>query len=108
MRSEVMARSANRRRNIACRRRAAALALLSVLIPSDRKRNDPDFLERTTPLRRALLGEWRRPEEPFGMGYTRPPSSTRHKKQRSGQLMTRAPPGRPNHRRLPTKLTKVM
>ncbi|HZO87389.1 MAG TPA: phytanoyl-CoA dioxygenase family protein [Chthonomonadaceae bacterium] len=43
------------------------------LIPSDRKRNDPAFLERTTPLRRALLGEWNRPEEPFGMGYQRPP-----------------------------------
>jgi ectoine hydroxylase-related dioxygenase (phytanoyl-CoA dioxygenase family) len=43
------------------------------LIPSDRKRNDPAFLERTTPLRRALLGEWNRPEEPFGIGYTRPP-----------------------------------
>jgi len=43
------------------------------LIPSDRKRNDPAFLERTTPLRRALLGEWNRPEEPFGMGYAKPP-----------------------------------
>lgn len=43
------------------------------LIPSDRKRNDPDFLKRTTPLRRALLGEWERPEQPFGMGYARPP-----------------------------------
>jgi hypothetical protein len=43
------------------------------LIPSDRSRNDPDFLERTTPLRRALLGEWKRPEEPFGVGYDRPP-----------------------------------
>ena len=43
------------------------------LIPSDRKRNDPAFLERTTPLRRALLGEWGRPEEPFGIGYARPP-----------------------------------
>jgi ectoine hydroxylase-related dioxygenase (phytanoyl-CoA dioxygenase family) len=43
------------------------------LIPSDRKGNDPDFLARTTPLRRALLGEWSRPEEPFGMGYARPP-----------------------------------
>ena len=43
------------------------------LIPSDRMRNDPAFLERTTPLRRALLGEWRRPEEPFGLGYDRPP-----------------------------------
>lgn len=43
------------------------------LIPSDRKSNDPGFLERTTPLRRALLGEWSRPEEPFGIGYARPP-----------------------------------
>jgi len=43
------------------------------LIPSDRKGNDPGFLARTTPLRRALLGEWKRPEEPFGRGYTRPP-----------------------------------
>ena len=43
------------------------------LIPSDRKGNDPEFLARTTPLRRALLGEWKRPEEPFGRGYTRPP-----------------------------------
>jgi ectoine hydroxylase len=43
------------------------------LIPSDRTHNDPAFLERTTPLRRALLGDWKRPEEPFGMGYPRPP-----------------------------------
>lgn len=43
------------------------------LIPSDRKRNDPEFLEQTTPLRRALLGEWKRPDEPFGGGYVRPP-----------------------------------
>lgn len=43
------------------------------LIPSDRKGNDPEFLARTTPLRRALLGEWKRPEEPFGVGYPRPP-----------------------------------
>jgi ectoine hydroxylase-related dioxygenase (phytanoyl-CoA dioxygenase family) len=43
------------------------------LVPSDRKRNDLAFLERTTPLRRALLGEWKRPEEPFGVGYPRPP-----------------------------------
>jgi len=43
------------------------------LIPSDRMRNDPEFLARTTPLRRALLGEWTRPEQPFGMGYPRPP-----------------------------------
>lgn len=43
------------------------------LLPSDRKRNDPEFLARTTPLRRALLGEWGRPEEPFGVGYEAPP-----------------------------------
>jgi len=43
------------------------------LIPSDRKCNDPACLERTTPLRRALLGEWKRPEEPFGSGYSIPP-----------------------------------
>jgi ectoine hydroxylase-related dioxygenase (phytanoyl-CoA dioxygenase family) len=43
------------------------------LITSDRTRNDPAFMERTTPLRRALLGDWRRPEEPFGVGYPRPP-----------------------------------
>jgi ectoine hydroxylase len=43
------------------------------LIPSDRTRNDPAFVERTTPLRRALLGVWQRPEEPFGQGYERPP-----------------------------------
>lgn len=43
------------------------------LIPSDRKRNDPAFLARTTPLRRALLGEWERPEAPFGGGYPKPP-----------------------------------
>ncbi len=43
------------------------------LIPSDRMKNDPAFLARTTPLRRAMLGEWKRPEEPFGQGYERPP-----------------------------------
>lgn len=43
------------------------------LVPSDRFQNDPAFLERTTPLRRALLGNWQCPEEPFGMGYARPP-----------------------------------
>jgi len=43
------------------------------LLPSDRKGNDPEFLARTTPLRRALLGEWNRPEEAFGVGYERPP-----------------------------------
>ncbi len=43
------------------------------LIPSDRKCNDPAFLARTTPLRRALLGEWEQPEQPFGMGYAKAP-----------------------------------
>ncbi len=43
------------------------------LIPSDRTHNDKAFVERTTPLRRALLGEWKRPEEPFGVGYPKPP-----------------------------------
>jgi ectoine hydroxylase len=43
------------------------------LVPSDRTHNAPDFVARTTPLRRALLGEWTRPEEPFGVGYSRPP-----------------------------------
>jgi ectoine hydroxylase len=43
------------------------------LIPSDRSRNNPEFLARTTPLRRALVGEWSRPDEPFGVGYSRPP-----------------------------------
>ena len=46
------------------------------LLPSDRKRNDPEFLARTTPLRRALLGEWTCPEEPFGVGYGAPPFET--------------------------------
>ena len=43
------------------------------LIPSDRMGLDPEFLARTTPLRRALVGDWKRPEEPFGVGYERPP-----------------------------------
>jgi len=43
------------------------------LTPSDRMANDPEFLARTTPLRRALMGEWERPEQPFGVGYPRPP-----------------------------------
>ena len=43
------------------------------LVPSDRLKNSPEFLERTTPLRRALVGEWKRPDEPFGAGYARPP-----------------------------------
>jgi ectoine hydroxylase-related dioxygenase (phytanoyl-CoA dioxygenase family) len=43
------------------------------LMRSDRLKNSEEFMARTTPLRRALMGEWTRPEEPFGMGYERPP-----------------------------------
>ncbi len=38
------------------------------LIRSDRKGNSKEFLERLSPLRRALMGEWDRPEDPFGGG----------------------------------------
>ena len=40
---------------------------------SDRLANSPDFLRRTTPIRRALMGEFERPDAPFGMGYQAPP-----------------------------------
>jgi hypothetical protein len=43
------------------------------LIRSDRMRNSPEFLARTTPLRRALMGEWEFPEQPFGAGYPKIP-----------------------------------
>ena len=43
------------------------------LIPSDRMGLKQAFLDRTTPLRRALVGNWSRPEEPFGVGYEKPP-----------------------------------
>jgi ectoine hydroxylase len=43
------------------------------LVPSDRSANNAEFLARTTPLRRALVGNWQRPEEPFGVGYAKPP-----------------------------------
>jgi ectoine hydroxylase-related dioxygenase (phytanoyl-CoA dioxygenase family) len=36
---------------------------------SDRLQNSPQFLERTTPLRRALMGEFTRPDAPYGLGY---------------------------------------
>lgn len=36
---------------------------------SDRDATDPAFLERTTPLRRALMGDYERPDIPFGGGY---------------------------------------
>ena len=35
---------------------------------SDRFATDPAFLERTTPLRRALMGDYDRPDTPFGGG----------------------------------------
>ena len=40
---------------------------------SDRLQNSPEFLQRTTPLRRALMGEFERPDAPFGIGYASPP-----------------------------------
>ncbi|GLV54029.1 hypothetical protein KDH_08780 [Dictyobacter sp. S3.2.2.5] len=40
---------------------------------SDRLHNDPAFLQRTTPLRRAFMGEFDRPDAPYGAGYTPPP-----------------------------------
>jgi len=40
---------------------------------SDRLANSPDFLRRTTPVRRALMGEFERPDAPFGSGYQTPP-----------------------------------
>lgn len=41
--------------------------------PSDRLGNDPEFLARTTPLRRALMGEFTRPDAPYGANYEPPP-----------------------------------
>ncbi|AZN40191.1 phytanoyl-CoA dioxygenase family protein [Paenibacillus albus] len=41
--------------------------------PSDRLQNSQSFLDRTTPLRRALMGEFHRPDAPFGAGYEPPP-----------------------------------
>lgn len=35
---------------------------------SDRFATNPEFLERTTPLRRALMGDYDRPDAPFGGG----------------------------------------
>jgi ectoine hydroxylase len=43
------------------------------LIASDRKGNDQEFMKRTTPLRRSLMGEWERPDQPFAGGYPKPP-----------------------------------
>jgi ectoine hydroxylase len=36
---------------------------------SDRDATDPAFLEQTTPLRRALMGDYERPDVPFGGGF---------------------------------------
>jgi ectoine hydroxylase len=36
---------------------------------SDRDATDPAFLARTTPLRRALMGDYERPDLPFGGGF---------------------------------------
>ncbi|HEX2909526.1 MAG TPA: phytanoyl-CoA dioxygenase family protein [Chloroflexia bacterium] len=36
---------------------------------SDRDSTDSAFLERTTPLRRALMGDYERPDVPFGGGF---------------------------------------
>jgi len=36
---------------------------------SDRDATDPEFLARTTPLRRALMGDYDRPDQPFAGGF---------------------------------------
>ena len=41
--------------------------------PADRLHNSPEFLERTTPVRRALMGEFSRPDAPYGANYEVPP-----------------------------------
>lgn len=40
--------------------------------PSDRFQNSPEFLERTTVLRRGLMAEFSRPDAPYGIGYEAP------------------------------------
>lgn len=37
--------------------------------PSDRLTNRPAFLESASPLRRGLMGEFERPDAPYGIGY---------------------------------------
>lgn len=39
---------------------------------SDRLQNSQEFLQRTTPLRRALMGEFERPDAPYGANYPSP------------------------------------
>lgn len=46
------------------------------VVPSDRFENSSEFLARTTPLRRALMGEFERPESPYGLSYQTPPFDT--------------------------------
>ena len=46
---------------------------------SDRDATDPAFLEQTTPLRRALMGDYDRPDAPFGGGYPKIPFETNDK-----------------------------
>lgn len=43
---------------------------------SDRDATDPEFLKRTTPLRRAMMGDYDRPDVPFGGGYPAIPFET--------------------------------
>jgi Phytanoyl-CoA dioxygenase (PhyH) len=40
---------------------------------ADRFDNSSEFLGRTTPLRRALMGEFERPDAPYGASYEAPP-----------------------------------
>jgi hypothetical protein len=37
--------------------------------PADRLANAPEFLARSTPMRRALMGEFERPDQPYGRSY---------------------------------------
>lgn len=37
--------------------------------PADRFSNSPEFLARTTPMRRALMGDFSRPDAAYGAGY---------------------------------------
>jgi ectoine hydroxylase len=41
--------------------------------PADRMENSEDFLARTTPLRRSLMGQFERPDAAFGRSYEAPP-----------------------------------
>ncbi len=48
---------------------------------SDREATDPAFLERTTPLRRALMGDYARPDVPFAGGFPAIPFETMEEHQ---------------------------